>query len=170
MYNNTMNTCACGCGQPVKNKWKQGHNPKIKGRTFTDEHKRRISESRTGKCAGPDHPRWGKPLSAENRRKLADANRGKMMTPETRAKISATKLAQYTSTEPRTIHTWLGRNYPKTGICERCGAVGRTDYASINGHVYTRNREDYEEMCPSCHITHDYAEGIRRRDVGGGTH
>lgn len=43
------------------------------------------------------------------------------------------------------------------GLVNKC-ACG---CASINGHVYTRNREDYAEMCQSCHLKHDYAEGRR---------
>jgi hypothetical protein len=57
------------------------------------------------------------------------------------------------------IHRWIRDHYPKTGHCERCGAAGATHYASINGHVYTRNREDYSELCISCHRKHDWDEG-----------
>jgi hypothetical protein len=50
------------------------------------------------------------------------------------------------------LHSWLNRHYPKTGICEHCGADGkRTEYANLNEHQYARNRADYVELCVACH-------------------
>lgn len=54
-----------------------------------------------------------------------------------------------------TIHTYLGQHYPKAGACEECGTPGRTDYANIHGRGYTRNREDYRELCRRCHVAYD---------------
>src|SRR3990167_8145556 len=141
-----MGLCACGCGLPGPGTWRQGHNPKNKGRKFSEEHRQRISEGLRGKLAGPKHPNWGKHLSEETRRKMGDYHRGKTLTPESRRKISETKLSQGISDEACAIHLWLRRHYPKSGVCERCGRVGKTNLASINGHNYTRNREDYAEM------------------------
>jgi hypothetical protein len=57
------------------------------------------------------------------------------------------------------LHSWLRRNFPKTGVCEDCGAVATSrahDYASID-HTYTRNREDWLELCRACHKKLDRA-------------
>src|SRR5690348_11380976 len=60
------------------------------------------------------------------------------------------------------IHMWLQDKHPKTGTCENCGATGQTQYAfdhRIGSH--TRNREDYRELCPSCHLAYDVEIGHR---------
>jgi len=60
---------------------------------------------------------------------------------------------------------WLGRHYPKTGICEECGSnVGvkyprGTHYAFLrHPEPYTRDRADYAELCPRCHKRKDVAD------------
>lgn len=161
-----MKTCACGCGAEVTGTWKQGHNPKTKGRKFSDEHKARLSESNRGKNAGERHPNFGKHLSEETRKKIADAHRGKPLSLERRQQISAAKLAKGVSTKPGAIHKWLRHWYPLTGVCETCGATGRTSYASLTQHIYTRNRLDYAELCSSCHLKLDYGSEQRPSQAG----
>jgi group I intron endonuclease len=46
----------------------------------TDETRAKISLARKGKCVGEQHPLYGKHLSAETKRKLSMANRGKTKT------------------------------------------------------------------------------------------
>lgn len=71
------------------------------GKKFTEEHKRRLSESGKGKHnhTKENHPLWGKKHSEETRKKIADANRikssgennarwGAIVSDETRRKIS----------------------------------------------------------------------------------
>ena len=54
------------------------------------------------------------------------------------------------------LHIYLGRRHPKTGICEECGKPsGRTEYALIHGREYSRNRHDYRELCVRCHSRYD---------------
>lgn len=54
------------------------------------------------------------------------------------------------------VHVWLLRHYPKTGSCEFCGKVGKTDHAyKHNPEPYTHNREDYLELCRGCHVRFD---------------
>lgn len=58
----------------------KGYNHELGGNSAgktTEEIRRKISKSRTGKCVGKDHPAYGKPLGEEARRKLSEANRGK---------------------------------------------------------------------------------------------
>lgn len=52
------------------------------------------------------------------------------------------------------LHKWMHENFPLTGTCEICGETKRTLYASI-GHVYTRNRADWKELCWRCHAHFD---------------
>src|SRR5262249_36848984 len=64
------------------------------------------------------------------------------------------------------IHTYLRKHYPKTGVCEECGEDGkRTEYALIKGREYSRNREDYRELCKRCHNAYDEIGGSRWRGV-----
>ena len=53
------------------------------------------------------------------------------------------------------IHAFLRRNFPKTGCCEHCGRNVRTHYAAKDHNNYTRNREDYMELCSRCHLAYD---------------
>lgn len=53
------------------------------------------------------------------------------------------------------IHTYLRKHYPKAGACEACGKEGRTDYALIKGRSYSRDRNDYMELCRRCHVFYD---------------
>lgn len=61
----------------------------------------------------------------------------------------------------RALHTYVNKHYPKKGICEECEQIKPTDYALIHGRKYSRNREDYWELCRVCHTTYD-----RKKDHG----
>ena len=51
----------------------------------------------------------------------------------------------------KSLHVWMSSNHPLQGRCEHCGGTEKpTEYASV-GHVYTREREDWLELCRSCH-------------------
>lgn len=68
-----------------------------------------------------------------------------------------------------TVHAYLNMHYPKTGICSQCGAASATDYALIHGHEYTRDIEDYHELCRRCHMHYDGLPGLSWR-MGAVTH
>lgn len=53
-----------------------------------------------------------------------------------------------------TIHKWLQSKAKKRGHCQNCKRTGKTHWANISG-VYTRNIEDYRELCPGCHLKLD---------------
>lgn len=53
------------------------------------------------------------------------------------------------------IHAWIRRNYTKSERCEHCGRKGKTHWAAKDHRNYTRNREDYMELCPKCHLAYD---------------
>ena len=61
----------------------------------------------------------------------------------------------------RSLHTYLSKHYPKTGICDECGKVARTDYALIKGREHSRDRADYRELCRKCHMVYDRL-GVKR--------
>ncbi len=60
-------------------------------------------------------------------------------------------------------HIWLSRHYEKTGYCYFCKKYfgikqsNGTQWANISGKYY-RKREDYFELCRSCHISYDWTE------------
>lgn len=59
------------------------------------------------------------------------------------------------------FHIYLVSHSPKTGVCETCerevGCTGMsgTQYALIKGRTYSRDRDDYMELCPACHLAYD---------------
>jgi hypothetical protein len=60
------------------------------------------------------------------------------------------------------LHMWLAGNHQKTGVCEECGDEAPTDYAfKRHPEPYTRNREDYRELCKRCHVEYDIQNGQR---------
>jgi hypothetical protein len=136
--------CECGCGEPApiapKNNTKRGY---VKGQPFrfvvghnppSEHFRERARESVRG------------PLSAEALERIAESKRG-----------AKHPLWQGDAANYRAVHKWLCRNYPKAGRCDRCGREARTEYAFLaGGRNVTRNREDYAELCRSCHVKHDW--------------
>lgn len=53
------------------------------------------------------------------------------------------------------IHRWLCKEYPKSGKCESCGKIKRTQWALKSGKKHKRRRELYKELCSKCHIKYD---------------
>lgn len=142
-----MKLCECGCGEPAPIA-KHDHRLKghIKGQPvrFVNGHNNRGLER-------------------------SEATRGKMAAyalarpPEHHAKLVARRRERpATSTVPSNVHAWLARRHKKTGRCEECGRIGKTDF-SFQKHPepHTFNRNDYRELCRSCHVSFDYAIGMR---------
>jgi len=61
------------------------------------------------------------------------------------------------STEYYAVHAHMRAHHPKAGRCEKCGREARTDYATLV-QPPTRRREDYLELCRSCHKRFDYGD------------
>lgn len=137
---NPSGFCMCGCGQRTKiatQTWAaQGY---VKGQP------RRFVKGHNGRGITP----------IEAIEKSADLRRGRPLPDEWRRNIS---LGNGGSGEasPATIHWRLRLDYPPTNVCEECGAIGATHYAfKRHPELHTRNREDYRELCPPCHVQFD---------------
>lgn len=85
--------------------------------------------------------------------------RGIQLSAATRQKITGRPVS---SNERDVIHQWLCAHHPKAGRCEECGREGKTDYAfQRHPAAHTRERDDYRELCRSCHFRLD--EPVIRR-------
>ena len=62
--------------------------PEIKGRPLSAEHRRKLSEAMKGKNKGKQPYNKGKQPSTETRRKISEAIKGRKPSPETRKKMS----------------------------------------------------------------------------------
>ena len=72
--------CACGCGQYAKenNKFISGHNNSFSGKKHTEEAKKKMSEARKNAA----------PVSDETKEKLSEAGKGRIVSEDTRNKMS----------------------------------------------------------------------------------
>jgi hypothetical protein len=67
------------------------------------------------------------------------------------------------------IHFRINRDHPKKGVCEWCGRRRKDDERAFqlafkrHPQPYTENREDYMELCMSCHVKLDIVTGARPR-------
>jgi len=53
------------------------------------------------------------------------------------------------------MHGWMARNWRKSGICEHCNNHKKTDWANKTGKYIRGDRNDWLELCRSCHTTYD---------------
>lgn len=137
--------CECGCGEPAPTA-KANHRIKghIKGQPvrFVNGHNAR-----------------GVPKSPETLAKMRAAQS------QPRPWLRGPRPGAIRNTTPTLVdaHDFLARHFPKRGICAECSRSGKTDYAFLrHGEPYTRNRRDYRELCRSCHMRFDYANGTRK--------
>lgn len=68
------------------------------------------------------------------------------------------------------IHIWINKEWGKAVLCENTECVyprknaarswvkkpRRYEWALKRGRTYTRHREDYYQLCKSCHAKYDY--------------
>lgn len=94
------------------------------------------------------------PRSAEHAANVAAALRGQER-PWTRGANAPTWRGDDAGYDA--MHRWLNQWHPKSGICENCGITGRRTHYAFLHHPerHTRNREDYRELCTSCHKRFD---------------
>lgn len=113
----------------------------MKGRIFSEE---AIEKQRTSKI-GSKNPMFGRthtPLVIYKARieKLSEKN------PNWKGENVKNK---------KVYHEWLRSRYPVPKLCTNCNKEKKLYLASINGHNYTRNINDYKFLCASCHIKFD---------------
>jgi hypothetical protein len=60
------------------------------------------------------------------------------------------------------VHMWLSRNFGKADHCEHCGLTSEQDprpkrfhWAKIHGLEYAHKRENFFQLCVSCHNHYD---------------
>ena len=80
----------------------KGENNPMWGKHFTKEQKRKISESRKGKCCGEKNPNYRKHLTDEHKRKMSESRKGennpmygKHLTEEHKSKLSEAMKGKY---------------------------------------------------------------------------
>jgi len=141
--------CECGCGRPAP----------IAKATYPS--KGHVKGQPVRFITGHNHR--GKAKSEETRKKMAEYAANRPLSHHEKL-VAARRRRGATSTGRGEIHSWLNRHHPKTGVCEECGRVGKTDY-SFQRHPeqHTHDRTDYRELCRSCHVKFDLAIGYRKR-------
>lgn len=109
------------------------------------------------------HAMRGKRLSSEARAKMSAVRKGRTVSAETRAKLSAAtpKGPDHPGWKGEqvaypTIHSWVKRHKTKRGVCSRCAARRLTQWANVSGR-YERDLDDFVEMCVPCHSRYDRA-------------
>jgi hypothetical protein len=108
---------------------KHGH-PRL-GVELTEEERQKISQSRVGKTAGPDHYRYGKTVSPETRSKIAATQRGKpkapgrKVSPEGMAKIRA-------AAEAGSYSHWKGKKHTE----EAKAKMSKTVFVKPDGILF----------------------------------
>lgn len=61
------------------------------------------------------------------------------------------------------VHKWISRTYGKASHCENCiKTAKRFEWANISGE-YKRERDDWKQLCPSCHRKADYTDEQRQK-------
>lgn len=63
------------------------------------------------------------------------------------------------------LHEWISRHKPKANKCETCGREAKLELSNNNNHIYTRNIEDYEYLCHSCHKIKDNLLKKKRKGI-----
>lgn len=71
-------------------------------RSLSEETKQKISKANKGKLAGSNHPNWGKKRGQHIVEKIANSNRGKIMSEETRQKVQHTWIQKGERLSPET--------------------------------------------------------------------
>lgn len=61
------------------------------------------------------------------------------------------------------LHIWVNRNKVKTGVCSLCGANRYTEWGMMTEN-FSRNLDDYIEVCKPCHMRMDKHPWVGRKE------
>lgn len=152
--------------------WREKISKSLKGRTVWNKGLKGVCRPNSGSFKKGTTP-WNKGKTYE-----LPHTRGKVITPEQIAKANATKrknrhLHKYRKGESNPnwsgdnvgyfgVHKWLIKNFIKSEVCENCGSKpGLTKNGKPKIHwsnksgKYLRDRNDWQQLCISCHWKHD---------------
>lgn len=145
-------------------------------RIFTEEHRRKLSESHQGKRpwrvgvsvnAGVKHPMWGKKHSTEAILKMSIAHKGKKMPLSTRSALlkaitgENSKVWRGNYVGYRALHNWVEHYLGKPQVCEKCGITNlkhRQYHWANKSRLYKRIITDWIRLCVKCHKAFDRTE------------
>lgn len=70
-----------------------------------------------------------------------------------------------TQTKYSNLHHSLRKKYGKAAMCEHCDTTENKvfEWALRKGHSYSDNKEDYLQLCKSCHRKYDCSELTREK-------
>ena len=148
-----------------------------KGKKMSKETIKKFSEA---KLKNPTRYWLGKHRSEETKRKLSEANKGKLSpfrgkhhSEETKEKISKAHIGKGlgennykwkgNNVSYSGLHYWIIRQKGKPKICEHCGAnckERKLTWANVN-HKYRRNLDDFISLCYSCHKKYDLKYNLK---------
>ena len=61
------------------------------------------------------------------------------------------------------LHRWINRNFGTRRTCEHCFTTKARRYDwSSKDHKYTREQDDWQRLCRSCHQKYDHMMGFRK--------
>ena len=107
-----------------------------------------------------------KPHSEETKRKIKESHL--KIRHLARDRYKGEKSYQWTGDNATywAIHQWLLGNFKKVGICQNsiCKFKNpkRTEWSLLKGKKMERKRENFWELCPSCHRKYDYKDELRK--------
>ena len=71
-----------------RKEWREWISKINKGKPKTKEHRKKLSESKKGKCIGKDNPFYGRKHSKESKKSMSQKHTGKIVREETKQKLS----------------------------------------------------------------------------------
>ena len=123
------------------------------GKKRSEETKRKVSEANKGKVA------WNKgiPWSEETKKKMSIAGKGQRRSPRTEFKKGRrpwNKNSRMINPCVNRLHKHIYEDFGRPEECEICGSTRTTEWTNKD-HKYTRKREDWQYLCRKCHMDWD---------------
>lgn len=124
------------------------------------------------------NPMWGRKHTAEAKKKVSEANKGRIPSLEVRRKMSLASKGKPKSKEHRenirksanrgdkhyawkgdnvgyaSLHRWVQKHRGVANKCEQCESAIKVEWANIS-REYKREQNDYMQLCHSCHMQYD---------------